>query len=266
MGEENRLISVKPGVSGYGFIRGDMLPCFRVGRQNHESGFTLVELMMAMGIAGIVMGALMTSYIAQQRIAVRQEQIAEMQQNIRAGLYMMEREIRLVGFDPSGSAGAGIVSAAAGRFEFSFVADNDGIDNDGDGSTDESNELEQVAYDVYDSGGDGDMDLGRRDGTSALRMLLAENVHAVEFFYTLDDGTTTTAPDDLNRIRSVQISLLARTDLQDESFSNTTHYIPASGKMNWDLNGGRAGIDNPVNDGFHRRLLITTIECRNMGL
>ena len=52
-------------------------------------GFSLIELLIAMAIVGIVMAAVYSTYYSQQRSYVIQEQVAAMQQNLRAGLGLM---------------------------------------------------------------------------------------------------------------------------------------------------------------------------------
>jgi len=106
---------------------------------NLQQGFTLVELLVAMAMAAIVMAALYSSFKSQQDSYVSQEVVAEMQQNLRAALYMMARDIRIAGYDPSELADAGIVSAGPNSINFTFDI-NDGIDNDADGTVDEIDE------------------------------------------------------------------------------------------------------------------------------
>ncbi|MBV5326183.1 MAG: prepilin-type N-terminal cleavage/methylation domain-containing protein, partial [Chlorobium sp.] len=48
-----------------------------------NEGFTLVELMITMLLAGIITAAVYSAYRTQQRSYVTQEQVAELQQNIR---------------------------------------------------------------------------------------------------------------------------------------------------------------------------------------
>lgn len=241
----------------------------------NNRGFTLVELMITVAIAGIVTVAISSVYTSMRRTSTAQEQVAEMQQSIRAGLDIMNAETRMAGNDPRGAADtgfpaiptAGIPSSSATNLTFTMVADTDGIDNDGDLTTDEQDETETVNYYLFDANGDGDLDLVRR--TPVTIQAVAENIDALEFFYTLADGSQTTNPTavQLANIRAVQISILARPDRPDIAFVNTDTYTPASGAPPvWDINGGAAGTGNPPGDSFRRRLLITTIQCRNMGL
>jgi type IV pilus assembly protein PilW len=87
---------------------------------NLQHGFTLTELIVAMAMAVIVMGALYSTFKSQQDSYVNQEVVAEMQQNLRAALYMMARDIRIAGYDPSELADAGIVSAGPNSINFTF--------------------------------------------------------------------------------------------------------------------------------------------------
>ncbi|KAF0188873.1 MAG: type IV pilus assembly protein [Desulfobulbaceae bacterium] len=231
-------------------------------------GFTLVEIMIALAISGIVMAAIYSVYISQQRTSIVQEQVVEMQQNVRASLDIMEREIRMAGYSRSRTGATipnvTITTANANQLIFRMVADTDGMDNDGSGVADEDGEIESIEYYLYDAYGDGDLDLGRR--TPSNTQAVAENIDAIEFNYIMANGTLTTTPAQPNDVRAVQISILARAGREDREFTNSITYTSGSGNAAWDINGATAGTGNPPNDNFRRRLLITTVQCRNMGL
>lgn len=212
-------------------------------------GFTLVELLMTVAISGFIIAAIYSAYLAQQRSYVAQEQVAQMQQNIRAALDIITREIRMAGFDPTGGAITGIEAANPGLISFTQ-------DTNSDGDSDDSEE--NLTYSLYVAA-DGIQKLGRRDNNDAAPAFqaVAENFDAIEFNYLDATGAVTAIPDD---IRSLQISILARAGREDRDFTNTMTYIPASG-VPWDLNGAAAG--NAPNDNLRRRLLITTIQYRN---
>ena len=57
-------------------------------------GFTLVELLIAMAVGLVLMGAATQSFIAQRKISAAQEQVTEMYQNARAAVDFMTRELR----------------------------------------------------------------------------------------------------------------------------------------------------------------------------
>ena len=236
-----------------------------LGRQNSlSSGFTLVELMVAMAVSSIIMVSIYSAYTRQQKMYATQNAVVEMQQNIRTALLVMGDELRMAGYDPDSSGGAGFTIATANTITFTQVADDDGIDNDnadgdGDSSTgvDEPGELKTIKYDLYDAYNDGINDIGRQVGNSpSTKRALAENIENLEFLYLLADNSQTTTPSssDLKNIRSVRISILARSVRKDRESKNTTAYITASGAT-WTFN-----------DRIRRRLLIGTINCRNLGL
>ena len=72
-----------------------------------ENGFTLTELLIAVTISGVVIAAIYSAYLTQHRAYENTEKISAVQQNLRAAMYYMEREIRMAGFDPLGTANSG---------------------------------------------------------------------------------------------------------------------------------------------------------------
>jgi type IV pilus assembly protein PilW len=211
-----------------------------------RKGFTLVELIVTLAVSGILMTGVYAAFQTQQNSYLAQEQVAEVQQNIRAGLDMMIRDIRMAGYDPEGSLNAGITLASASRLGFSR-------DTDGTGAT-----LDSITFgfsNANDTDGDGMADTGSaplgRDINGGGYQPLAEDIHAIEFQYLDSDGNVTAT---LADIRSVQISILARTRQPDRNYIDTNTY-PASGVV-W----------GPFNDAFRRRFQTTTVNLRNMGM
>jgi len=70
----------------------------RPSRLNKKKGFTLIELLIAMALSGIVISAIYTLYISQNKSYAIQEQIAEMQQNARVAMDMIIRDVRMAGY------------------------------------------------------------------------------------------------------------------------------------------------------------------------
>ena len=160
-------------------------------------GFTLVELLVVIAMAAIVTAVIYRFLPAQYKVITEQEAVSEMQQQLRAAMNIMSKEIKMVGHNPNHSS-----------------ADNDGLDNDADGSTDETNEsgcataISQADWNVFsftlDSNSDGDcLDPNdnisyfiqvdgdgkpnlRRSTTSSTRTI-AENIQALGFAYAFDN-------------------------------------------------------------------------------
>jgi prepilin-type N-terminal cleavage/methylation domain-containing protein len=61
-------------------------------------GVTLIELLIALVISSILIAGIYRMFIHQQRAYTTQEQVADMQQNVRGAINKMIREIRLAGF------------------------------------------------------------------------------------------------------------------------------------------------------------------------
>lgn len=68
-------------------------------RNTFLAGFTLVELMIALSISGIVLTAGYQMFTGQRQTYSLQNEIAQMQQNVRASEHMMVREIRMAGYE-----------------------------------------------------------------------------------------------------------------------------------------------------------------------
>ncbi|MBW1937728.1 MAG: prepilin-type N-terminal cleavage/methylation domain-containing protein [Deltaproteobacteria bacterium] len=161
-----------------------------MSKSSKSNGFTLVELLVAMAISGIVAGAIFTAFQSQQKSYLIQDQVTEMQQNLRAGMDIMVRDIRMAGYS-QGAPGFGITDISPrdtddnvdititgnGSFEFTADFDDNGTLSGG----------ETISYSVYDSPvdtPDGRNDLGRNSGGG--RQLVAENIEALGFAYAFD--------------------------------------------------------------------------------
>ena len=104
----------------------------------NRRGFTLIELCVAMAIASFVMAAIYAVYRAQTQSHRTQQLVVEMQQNMRAAMYLLEREIRMAGY-----------SAALPRADAGFVENFDGLDSPHNGSAAKTNAT-NVAFTVDD--------------------------------------------------------------------------------------------------------------------
>ena len=217
-----------------------------------RGGYTIVELLVAIAISGIFMGAIYSAYTSQQRATLGQEQVSAMQRNLRSAMYFIEKEIRMAGCDPTGRAkidvagslvSPGIVQANANLMEFA-------ADTDGDGTIAPD---ERITYSLPGA------DLIRNGGR------IAENIDAINFVYLdregnrLDDGGgNVTAPENRDKIRSVQVTVVARTGKADAKYTDSTSYQNKISEPIFTPSGGDVH--------FRRKVLSTNIKCRNLGL
>jgi prepilin-type N-terminal cleavage/methylation domain-containing protein len=63
-----------------------------------SKGLTLIELLVAMAISAILTAGLYRTFIGQHKTYAVQEQVVDMQQNVRVAINRMMREIRMAGF------------------------------------------------------------------------------------------------------------------------------------------------------------------------
>jgi type IV pilus assembly protein PilW len=231
-----------------------------------NQGITLIELMIAMTIFLLVLGGIYSTFRAQHKSYLIQEEIAAMQQNIRAAMFYMTREIRMAGYDPTGNAGAAIMIANVAELQFTIDENGDG-DFTNPSPPNDSNE--QIRYaltnDVNKDGvADGSpCNLGREAWSGGLQVV-AENIDALDFVYldgaspptVLNPGGTNVAAGDLSKIRSVEITIVARTGRALRATKNNNLYYNQQGTQ----------ILGAQNDNFSRKSMTTFIKCRNLGI
>lgn len=219
-------------------------------KRRSQAAFTLIELLITMVIFSVAATAIYTSYLTQQKTYIAQAEVTAMQQNIRAGMYHLERELRMAGFDPHNTAEAGFLIAE--NDELQLTAD---LNEDGNMLAGTNDENEQVRYAVSDG-------YLRREIWGGGLQPLAQNIEVLDLVY-LDEDNDVLNPDlgdvpanDLKKIRSVQITMVARTNKPDPEYRDTNVYRNQQDEI----------ILAAQNDHYRRRTLTTTIRCRNMGL
>jgi type IV pilus assembly protein PilW len=220
-----------------------------------NQGFTMIELMIAMVVSLLALAAIYSTFLAQHRSYQVQRETSDMQQNIRVAMYYMQREIRMAGSDPFKAGPFGITAANAASISLTedVRGNNIGDPPDGDvGDPDENITYSLTSGNLVRNTGSGDQ-------------IVAQNIDALDFVY-LDDssppivlnpGRSNVAAIDLNRIRTVEITLVARTkDKLLYGTKNNNSYVNQRGTQ----------ILAPQNDNISRRRLTTLIHCRNLGL
>ena len=228
----------------------------RKKRPGDESGFSLVEMLVALALTGLVLAAVYKTLGAQQKVFSVQEQSVDMQQNLRAATDLMVKDLRIAGMDPLATANAGILTATANTMRFTMDITGGTAPEFADGNTTGTDE--DLTY-WLDS-----LKLKRKlDATlvGGVRKdeddIVARNIQAIDFFYTFRNGTQATAPVapmTANDIRLVQVTILARNPVADKDYRNTNTYTMPSGT-----------VLGPYNDGYRRRLITTSVRLRNMG-
>lgn len=63
----------------------------------NKSGFSLVEILVVMGMLGIIMGAVYSLFITNQRTAYTSDETVEVQQNLRIAMDAITKDLRMAG-------------------------------------------------------------------------------------------------------------------------------------------------------------------------
>ena len=180
--------------------------------EKSEQGFTLIELLIAMVIALVVLTSISSTFIIQRKTYDMQEQITEMQQNARAAIDMISREVRMAGYDPTDSGG----------FSLPYNSDTSTIDIyadiDGDGSvTTTTGSKDHITY----SKATGEEIIRRFTNTGGVNQPFAENIQSFTIaYYDIDGNATATAA----AIRQVEITVTAKTAKPDPNYSPNSGY------------------------------------------
>ncbi len=208
---------------------------------NSNNGFTLIELMVALAVTSILLAGIYTTYITQLKSHLTQQLLVEMQQSMRGSMQLIQREIRMAGYNPAHSAGVGIVTMQANSFRFT-------MDLDGDGNVTGTNE--DVRYGINTSGS-----LGREVSGAGGLQPLAEFTDALNFVYLDKDGNVTTDP---LVVKAVQLTIVSRSSqtVPVMFFKQTDNqtYMNQQGQI----------VLSPQNDQFRRMIVTSDIKCRNL--
>ena len=173
--------------------------------KNNEQGFTLIEVVIGLAISLILMGVAVSIFNVQRKSYIMQEQVTEMQQNVRAAMDMMVREIRMAGYDPTESGFVGIGTNTTTLLQIL-------ADLDGNGTSTGTNE--DITYCYYNANdATYPREIKRKMGEEVFQPL-AENIDGCNFLYYDGNGIATTTA---SSIRQIQITVTGRTDKPDSS-------------------------------------------------
>ncbi len=202
-----------------------------------KSGFTMVELLVVLAVTSIVLSLMYQVYHSQLKSHTTQQELVEMQQNLRATLYLMEREIRMAGHGPNGGvADPAITIAQVDNIAFAMDITGGTTLEPSDGDTADPGEQMNYFLDAVS----GDLIRNAFDGNGNQTILALKDIDNITFVYRDEDGTTLdhaalVADDERRKIRSVEIIL-------------------------------NASIGTSVMVNGHDMELRSEIKCRNLGL
>ncbi|MBW7897201.1 hypothetical protein B188_02360 [Candidatus Brocadiaceae bacterium B188] len=168
--------------------------------RNKDQGFTLIEVVIGLAICLILMGVTVSIFNIQRKSYSTQERVAEMQQNVRAAMDMMVREIRMAGYDPTNYGLIGIGTNTTTSIQIL-------ADLDGNGTT-TAGLNEDITYSYYGANSGADAcKIKRKTGGGGFQPFV-DNIAGFNFLYYDGSGTTTTAA---ASIRQIKITITGKT-------------------------------------------------------
>lgn len=179
-------------------------------------GFTLIELLVAMVLGLVVLAAVLNIFVNQNRTNAVQQEVAYAQQNVRAGMDIMAREIRGAGYDPQNNGFDAIQTATSNTIRvLSNLSGDDEAGNPNDAN-------EDITYTI---------DSANRRITRMGNPMI-ENVvpNSLVFTYFRANGTSfaPASQTDRNDIRVVAIQFQVHTQNEDPGLTGGYDLYPSS--------------------------------------
>lgn len=226
----------------------------------NNKGFTLIEMMIALTITGVVVGAVYAVNQAYVKAWGLQKQAVDVQQNIRAAMFYLSRDFQMAGFDPNEKAESGIEAADANTMTLSIGRQDGLLQSIIDGL--------DVNSDVvsYTLSGDGQLirsvferdDGGNEVAGTSHQAAVGFNIEALDFVYLDSDGNVTA---DVSDITAIQVTLVARGGSDQSAtfadYKDNRVYRNQQGTVILDKSGSNA-------DAYPRRMFSSEFFCRNI--
>ena len=147
----------------------------------NSNGFTLIEVLVAMVVSMMVLGAVGTAFFGMQTTALNVDQRSNMALNSRGAMYLIEDNVRLMGFNPQQDiSGNDIVNTATGAV-LSFNRND---------LADPVNAADDTVTIGLNTVGDADQDGFADNGATSLVIdggNVADDIEAIRFAYAYDD-------------------------------------------------------------------------------
>jgi len=185
--------------------------------EGKAAGFSLVELMIAMVVSGVVAVAAYTSYDIQHKSYAIQREAARMEANLRAAMFLLKNDIRNAGRsgEMTGKIGTNDIIAESRRYgacpgcaSWSDTIDSNGYQGitlwtardmgaggvlgtllDGEADYTDPTAYRQIQYRLWDSDNDGRRELHRFDSAAPAgsSTLVADGIDNIGFAFAYDD-------------------------------------------------------------------------------
>jgi prepilin-type N-terminal cleavage/methylation domain-containing protein len=270
----------------------------------NKRGVTLIELLIALAISAILVAGIYRIFISTQRSYVVQDQVVEIQQNVRGAINKMMKEIRMVNFGrivsfEGGAFVSNLLPMSISGQLFSTVLTTNPNDitiiggfeqirrDNGDPIVIESASGNQITLNYATDKFDGDNNHFLSIGGEESFVVVSRNVRVL----TLSGVPTNPVGHFIFKIRAVTYSLNGlqlRRDIHVDPPDPLADNIESLQFQYFNANGGQILTPNSANSvssiqvtitartkdpdptygsdgGFRRRQIVSTIQLRNMG-
>jgi len=175
-----------------------------------NEGFTLAELVMALGIMILVLTGIISMFSSLNQTYTTQNVAAGVQQVARASMDIMTRHIRMAGLNPLKVNPVGILQAEPDRIRFQYDTNGSGTIGTGE------NSREDVSYLLNANG----QLIRQLRGDSDTNQSLVDNVTDLTFRYLDADDVGT---NEYDAIRTVEVSLTVEEPAGRDQFLSRTY-------------------------------------------
>ncbi len=182
-------------------------------KECNDQGFTLIEVVIALALSVITVGAIYTIYLSQVKAQIVREDKLDMQQHVRAAMDLLVHELNMAGYDPRHVKQDDIVGN-----DFEGIVHHPTqliikADLNGNGRPTDSNESIQFSHDP--------VTFTLRRDTGGGRQPLAEHIEMFSLKYLDSSGHPTT---ESQQIRQIELTLKARAERPDPRYSRNEGY------------------------------------------
>jgi type IV pilus assembly protein PilW len=82
----------------------------KIQSYSNRKGITLIELLVALVICGLVVAGIYRVFVAQTKAYTIQDQVVEVQQNVRSAMEVFLRDLRMAGYDDDNASSSIIIT------------------------------------------------------------------------------------------------------------------------------------------------------------
>ncbi|MFH1856304.1 MAG: prepilin-type N-terminal cleavage/methylation domain-containing protein [Candidatus Omnitrophota bacterium] len=182
---------------------------------NKSQGFTVIEIIIAAAIVSIVILGTYSLLLGQQMGYLDQQRMLHLQQQMRTALNVINKNIRMAGFDPTGKNETtpntfGFQSIQSNTVSFTYDVDSDGVLD--------TNEryIFRVNANILQYSNDNGTNWHNLTWQSSVAQVEATNL---TFTYYDENGTITAVAAD---VRGVQVALTERVKLSSPGYNSKT--------------------------------------------